>query len=170
MIDFVIGAALADLFVTNENSWRRSLGLLPARGVLALAFFLVPWKPVAATMIVAAVAASPRLQWILSARWLAWLGRISFGLYLIHMPILCAVACSLFVWLCRDLGWSYGSAALLASAVGITAVVAASWLFSVAVDGPAIALPRWLEDKLFRPKPEAPAAVILRLPPVSKAA
>jgi peptidoglycan/LPS O-acetylase OafA/YrhL len=167
LLDIVIGIALCDLYVTNAMTWRRTLGLASALALVALAVFVIPWKPVAATMVVVAVAGSPRLQELLNARWLAWLGRTSFGLYLIHMPILCSVSCGLFNWLSRDQGWEYVPAAIAASVVGLAVVYAGAWLFWLLVDNPALALPRWLEGKIFRPKPADATPATL---PMSKAA
>jgi peptidoglycan/LPS O-acetylase OafA/YrhL len=51
------------------------------------------FKPVGAVLLVAAVLMSPLTQRLLSAKPLLLLGRISFPLYLLHMPILCTAGC-----------------------------------------------------------------------------
>jgi len=47
----------------------------------------------AACLAMIAVETSPILRWLLSGRWAAGLGRMSFPLYLVHIPVLCSVGC-----------------------------------------------------------------------------
>jgi peptidoglycan/LPS O-acetylase OafA/YrhL len=90
-LDFVLGMVTCELYVHNSRTWRMSLPLAPALVLIAVALFAVSFKPLVSFVVVGAIAASPRLQRLLGAGWLAWLGRISFGLYLIHVPILCSL-------------------------------------------------------------------------------
>ena len=87
---------------------------------LGAGLLLVPWKPVAALLVIGATAGAPRVQQALSARALVFLGRVSFGLYLIHIPLFCSLGCGLYLALCRGLGWSHAAGSLLAGiSIGI---------------------------------------------------
>jgi peptidoglycan/LPS O-acetylase OafA/YrhL len=118
---------------------------------VAAALFLVSWKPLASLMLVAATAAAPRLRRALAAGGLAFLGRVSFGLYLVHMPVFCSLGCGLYLVLCRDLGWSHGAGGLTAAGASLAACLLAAWIFYHAVDRPTIALTRRIDLWLFRP-------------------
>jgi len=171
MLAFVNGIGLCDLWAINQRTWRRALPLAPALALVALAVFALPWKSVSAVLIVGATAASPRLQHLLSARWLCWLGRISYSLYLFHMPIFCSLACGVYVFLSRDHGWPYAYGALVASLVYLVVTLLLAWFFYVAVDLRAILLARWLDNRLFRhAESAAPTATARPAMPISKAA
>ena len=132
------GRWLCDLWSANQRGGRWVLAALPAVVLVALALFLVPTKPVASALLVAAVAAAPRVQKFLGAPVFAFLGRASFGLYLVHMPVFCSLGCGVYLFLCRRAGWVHSTAGLAASAISLMGSVLAAWLFYRLVDGPAI--------------------------------
>ncbi|MBI2805714.1 MAG: acyltransferase [Planctomycetes bacterium] len=150
LTDFIAGMALCDWWTINQRAWRVQLSLLPALAILAIGIFVIPWKPISAFLVVATVALSTRLQELLSARWLSWLGRVSFAIYLIHMPIFCSLGCGLFLLLCREWGWSYGAGAFTASVTSLAATLVLAELFCRWVDRPAIVISRWIDVALFR--------------------
>jgi peptidoglycan/LPS O-acetylase OafA/YrhL len=150
LLDFMLGMALCDVWVRNPRSWRNSLSLAQAFGLIGAAVFLVHWRPMAGLLVVGATAASPRLRQMLEAGWLVFLGRVSFGLYLVHMPILCSVGCGLYLFLCRDLGWHFTVASSIAAlAAGVTALVV-GWVFYLVVDRFAIVFSQRFDIWLFR--------------------
>ena len=53
-------------------------------------------------LIVFVILKTDRLQTFFQYRLFVWLGRISFGLYLIHLPIICSFSCFLYVFLTLD--------------------------------------------------------------------
>jgi peptidoglycan/LPS O-acetylase OafA/YrhL len=156
LVDFLLGMILCDLWVRNQQTWRKSLPLGTALAVIGIGI-LLPWKPVSAFLVVGATAAAPRVQQMLTARWLAFLGRVSFGLYLVHMPIFCSLGCSLYLFLCRDLGWSHNAGSLIAAVASVAGSLLAAWVFFLGVDRPTIVLTRKLDSWLFRPQPAARA-------------
>lgn len=86
----------------------------------------------ATLIIIAAVHWSP-LQRLLSSRVIAWLGAVSFSLYLVHEPILVSLA-KLF-----------GDGRLwIALPVGMAIAIAVAAGFWMAVERPATALSRWI--------------------------
>jgi peptidoglycan/LPS O-acetylase OafA/YrhL len=154
-LDFLLGVALCDLWAHNQRTWRKALPLMPALALIAAGVFLVPWKPVKALAVVAATAASPAVQRQLRARWLALLGRLSFGLYLVHMPIVCSLGCGLYLFLCRGPGWGHVAASLVAALAALAGSLLAALGFYHAIDRPAILLTRALDSRLFRPREDA---------------
>jgi peptidoglycan/LPS O-acetylase OafA/YrhL len=57
-----------------------------------------------AAALLLAVETSPSFHLLLSARWGAFLGKLSFPLYLIHVPVLCSLGCAAFLVLHAQLG------------------------------------------------------------------
>jgi peptidoglycan/LPS O-acetylase OafA/YrhL len=145
LIDFVLGMALCDLWIRNRRTWRWRLSLRAALVLIIVGLFAVKVKPLAAALIIGATAASPALQDWLSTRWLAMLGRLSFGIYLLHTMMLCSVGCGTYLLLCRNLGWPHAAGALAASALTLLATLTGAGAFYHAVDRPAIALARRLD-------------------------
>jgi len=59
-----------------------------------------------------------------------FLGRISFALYLIHMPLLCSLGCGMYLVGCRQLGWSHTAAALGGAVVTVAGSLVGAWVFT----------------------------------------
>jgi peptidoglycan/LPS O-acetylase OafA/YrhL len=150
-LDFLLGMGLCDLWVHNQRTWQWSLPFRPALVLVGVALFLVPWKPLEALMLVGVSAAAPRLQQLLAAGWLAFLGRVSFGLYLVHMPVFCSLGCGLYLLLCRKLGWTHSAGGLTAALASLAASLLMACAFYHAVDRPTIVVTRRLDRWLFRP-------------------
>ncbi len=164
LLDFVSGMALCDLWVCNQRTWRKPLSLAPALGLACLGFFAVKVKPLAAVIVVGATAASPRLQQLLGAPWLAFLGRLSFGVYLVHMMILCSLGCGTYNLLCGHLGWHHLTGSLTAALATLLGTILAGWAFYHLVDRPTIALTHRLDSWLFRPNVDNSASPPTTLP------
>jgi peptidoglycan/LPS O-acetylase OafA/YrhL len=84
----------------------------------------------AAGLILVAIG-SPLAKRMLSARLPLWLGRISFSLYLVHVPVLASVA-----FLIGDDRW------WLVAGIALPASFATAWLFHAAVETPSHRLAR----------------------------
>jgi peptidoglycan/LPS O-acetylase OafA/YrhL len=154
VLDFVLGMALCDLWVHNQRTWHKSLPLAPALVVVGLALLAVPFKPLAAVLIIAATAASPRLQELLSSRGFAFLGKVSFGVYLVHMAVFCSLGCGSYLLVCRELGWSHLAGCLTGGVATLVGTLLVGWAFYHLVDRPTIALTHRLDSWLFRPRTE----------------
>ncbi|HJS84891.1 MAG TPA: acyltransferase, partial [Acetobacteraceae bacterium] len=76
----------------------------------------------------------------LSSRVPAFLGRISFSVYLLHWPILMSLSYWLMAVLRLGHGWSYAAALAVTAIVTFPTVIAVSTLFEWIVDRPAIKL------------------------------
>jgi peptidoglycan/LPS O-acetylase OafA/YrhL len=99
--------------------------------------------PIAGAVLIAVVETCPSLRRWFSTTWLRWLGRISFGLYLVHFVILSSVASTT---------WIASSSVLLTFAIFSLATIGGALLFYALVDRP------WLTfiDKVFDPKRRNP--------------
>jgi peptidoglycan/LPS O-acetylase OafA/YrhL len=75
---------------------------------------------------------------ILECRPVQFLGRISYPLYLVHLPLIFSVACGVFDWTSVDLHFSRSSAASASLTATMLCVILTAWLFERLVDAPAI--------------------------------
>ncbi len=105
----------------------------------------------AAATLFLGVLLSPGAQWLLSRAPCGWLGRLSFGIYLVHFPILFTVGCIGFLALAATLPYP---AAVAGTFAGFTlAVLITASAFERWVDRPAIRLSRTLADLATSPAP-----------------
>jgi peptidoglycan/LPS O-acetylase OafA/YrhL len=101
-----------------------------------------------ATAFIAAVMASPTLRRALGARWLRWLGGISFSLYLLHFLVIATFTSAVFLSLAPQL--SYHTTVALSVLVTVPILLLLSWAMYRLVDLPGIRLARWLYEHLFQ--------------------
>lgn len=111
-----------------------------------------------AALVVIGVLLSPTLQQFLANTVSAFLGRISFGLYLLHAPLIWSVGGLTYLPLAEDLG--HVGAALVASVIVILLSLSLSALFHAYIEQPsmrisagAAALPQRLSVLWLRPAP-----------------
>jgi peptidoglycan/LPS O-acetylase OafA/YrhL len=103
----------------------------------------------AAVLTVAVVLFAPAVSRALSAKPLVWLGSVSFGLYLVHLPVILSLGSFVFA---RTMPlWGHGVAFALTSFAVLTACLPAAWLLTVLVDGPAVRLCHHLGRLVRRP-------------------
>jgi len=125
--------------------WGGIIGVTKASGqVQALFLALTPFvrgqalnaytfqSSVGGALIFAGVWLSPHLRVLLSCRPVVALGRLSFGLYLLHFPVLFALSSRVFLWL---LPHGYGMAISGASVAGMGITVGLAFLYDRFVDG-----------------------------------
>ncbi len=185
MLNFVLGALLADAFVWAEKrEWRRGAPWPLAALVVLGAVYLGTLRPtspisfhwlkldrntvyqtVASFLLVGAVAFSPVFRRLLEVRVMRFLGGISFGLYLIHLPVLCSLGVGTFVVVHYNLGWSYNACGMCAAAATISTSILLAWAFHRWIDQPAVSVCKLLYTKVFEARPAAaPAAAAPALP------
>ena len=116
---------------------------------------LAPWIGViqlityrlAAVCFVAAVLLWPGLQRLLLTRVSQWLGRVSFMLYLVHVPILCSLGAGLLVLLAPRLG--YDAATVVVLPCYLAAALAVAGVTTRLIDEPSIRLARRVGRRLW---------------------
>jgi peptidoglycan/LPS O-acetylase OafA/YrhL len=133
---FAIGYVLAELYVAYEARLAQSAW---ASG-LATALILVPiigstfyrtqhhfYQALLATAMVLAVSFSGVLKRFFSNKLSRFLGRISFPLYLIHLPLICSYSSYLFIAL-PNYGWSHQAASNLIIASTVPLGIFLAWV------------------------------------------
>jgi len=95
------------------------------------------FEAIGAVGLVIAAIGAPFLRRGLESRGCQWLGRISFSLYLVHVPIITALA-----FLLGDRMW------WLVAAIGIPLSLAVGWGFHTLVEGPSHRLARWVTTRI----------------------
>lgn len=116
------------------------------------------WHTLGSVLLVAGMLGSHAISRVLAARPLLFLGRISFSMYLIHMPLVM----SLGLWVTRQMqksGLSYPEAVGVAFVVYIACVLLLASLFECWVDAPSIRLARLVERRVKRDRPSVSPAV-----------
>jgi peptidoglycan/LPS O-acetylase OafA/YrhL len=138
--------AFGILFGAMMEGYSARLGLASSPNMLALGQPHQVWHVLAATSVLYAVLMSSRLRHLLSTKPARFLGDISFGLYLIHVPLLY----TLFVPLFLEARNSFGATAGLAG-VFLSCSLALGYLFTLLVDRPTVALIRRAQYGMPRP-------------------
>lgn len=131
-------------------AWALILGGLLAAAVRPEANGVV-WTSLCALAVVYGVLLDTGVQRVLTAPVSLWLGRISFPLYLVHIPLICSAAS----WAClvvADAGWMGPSAkvALAVLTVGVSLVAATVF---APVERLAVALGRRLSRAVIESRP-----------------
>lgn len=161
---FLVGVALCDLYAigfrlkdaTAITLVVAGLGLggvvpgwLAKRGISLTEEGRLECFCIGACFLLAGVAASPTVQRWLSLRPLVFLGKISFPLYLVHVPILFSAGAGSYCLFHSSLG-RFG-ATTVAAFVTLTASLVLSWLGSLTLEPFAIWSGRVVENWLSRP-------------------
>jgi|GEM_PF-299115 len=179
IFNFLVGVAIADLYAINERSRRPlRLPLVAALALMAAAFYVVFKKPelnnydlwgiaalrksycfesAGSALLIMTVAFSTSLQKLLERRWIAFLGSISFALYLVHLILICSVASYAYLKL-RGFGASHDWAGILACVACFATAIPAAAALHWCVDKPAIRLGKWLYECWFQPQREGMAS------------
>jgi len=189
---FLLGAALADVYVADEirqSGFRLPfwvslpaavgaiyLATLQTSSPLSLTWVVLDrnafYQAVASFLLVGAVIFSPLLRRIQEMALLRFLGKISFSLYLVHLPLLCSVGCGLYLLARQSFGWSHTVGVTLAAGGTVGAAVLVAWAFYHWVDRPSVWLCKLVYANVFVNRPTVAAGPALVIPPddVSRAA
>jgi len=161
---FIAGYMLCDLshhanpfsrFVTHalekifSNGWRAGaiiLFLVLVNGIF-IKYYSGYAKVLVSAGLVISVMYSAGLRGFFSSRLLTWLGRISFSLYLVHLPLIYSLSC----WLLIYLPFGFAGNVIISGLATLLAAMLLSLAFTRWVDRPAIAfsndLARRLQDR-----------------------
>jgi peptidoglycan/LPS O-acetylase OafA/YrhL len=139
-----------------------------ARLFLALAPFMdnpvLFLHRVAAVCLVASAMIYPPLRALLVTQMAQYLGRISFMLYLVHVPIICSLCAALCLWLTPVIGYNHAVAVVFVAF--INASIATATLCNLVIDEPILRILRkdgsigarsgFETFRIFKKQPSAP--------------
>lgn len=148
---FLVGIALCDLYVCGYTTGRVAAIVLIVAGltlggltptwtakcgwsISKEVYVNCPW--VGASLLLAGVAASSAVQRCLSVRPLVFLGKVSFPLYLVHLPVLYSAGAGVYCLLHVSLGHMGACAA--ASATTVIVSLALAWFGALTLEPFAI--------------------------------
>jgi peptidoglycan/LPS O-acetylase OafA/YrhL len=80
---------------------------------------------------------------------MAFLGKISFPLYLFHLSVICSVGCGLYVWLRRS-AMSHTVSALISSAVCLSILLLLVWCLYFVLELPSLRFARRMGQWFMR--------------------
>lgn len=130
LLGLVLGGYPSGISATNFYRYFRGLDF-------------IDWHILGAFVLVLGILFWEGAQKLLSRRLFRWLGKISYSVYLIHIPLLFSLSTGIFLWTEGTLGY-LGSAAL-SFGVSLGALIALAWLYHRFVE---MGLAR-LQDRLF---------------------
>lgn len=142
LLALVLGAF--PTFFTPDNAYR----LLDFPVFLTESF--VFWHVLAAGMLVTGLCLIPGLRGLFSRRVPLWMGKISFSLYLVHMPLLFSFGTGVFLLLDRPPLDSYPLLTVLTLAATLPALLLLSALFRRFVELPCTRLANKFEAWVFK--------------------
>jgi peptidoglycan/LPS O-acetylase OafA/YrhL len=134
---FVVGLCLPRLVAVSidERGWAFD-------DLIWLRHLMPSWQGdrwmIAAVFVLGGLQLSHRLRRVLSASWARFLGRISFPLYLFHLPVLLSFGCWLLLILLPY--WGQTCAALVTFGVTAVAALLIAWLAVFLVERPSLYL------------------------------
>jgi peptidoglycan/LPS O-acetylase OafA/YrhL len=109
MASFLLGYLMCDIDYSGPSPAQRIISLVTSNRTLNLIILLVmivvagttnPAHYVhlfCSTLVVLVIMKTPILKEFLEQKIMVWLGRISFGVYLLHLPLICSLCCYLLL-------------------------------------------------------------------------
>lgn len=169
-LSFIVGMAIADWVTNYRNglkripSWLLYIGGLLGVGLGAFPptdlsgtiyrFLLIPtlsqtqnlslYLAIGAALVILAVIGVPKLNNFFSDQKVAFLGKYTFALYLIHMPVLFTIGAMIFTATYNTIG--FHGASIVAMAGCVLVLVPVVYLFEKYIDAPAIIFSSVLAD------------------------
>ena len=176
LFGFILGMALADLYSLKSKPLSRIrtqflyiaaligivLAGMPSHEMVGPIYtrlylhFLSPsqnqslYTAVGAVLLVTAILQSPTLSRFFAHKRISILGKYTYSLYLVHMPILFSVCTGLFVAINTSLG--FHKAALISVTVTLILIAIVAYMFERFIDAPSIKLSGSFSDILFGKK------------------
>lgn len=142
LTSFLLGLLMCDIDYSHPNWIRKSIDFLTKSKFINITIFIcliiIGGKPnyfgffdlIISSLIVIIITRTTFLQEVLQNKLIVWLGKVSFSLYLIHLPIICSFSC--YMYLTLDL--EHRSKVLLISSLTIALALFVSYIFTRYID------------------------------------
>ena len=162
-VTFIMGLTLSDIDHTSNkikpvfewltknifSKWYYTFSLLLLLVIIngfGQKYYSAYIKMFVSTVFIITVMNSELLRRFFSHKIPVWLGKISFSVYLVHHPIICSLACYLFLYL----GYQHAYSAIVTSLISFGFILAMGYLFTKLIDGPAIRYSNAIAKKLLK--------------------
>lgn len=177
LLGFVLGTLAADLVIGYRAVMSRSASIIALMVGLYLGTFpyvgqeLLIWRPISsipmknifvishiagAFLCIIALPGLPSLQRALMTRTCAFLGRISYSMYLIHFTILGFLGSFIII---HFSSFGYGTSLIVAMTILLPVTVGVSYAFTLLIDEPSIRLSNYISKSLTN-KANAPSPTL----------
>lgn len=139
---FLLGFFMCDIDYSHPNWIRKTIDFLTQNKfintILFICIIIIGGQPnyfgffdvIVSTSIVIIIMRTTFMQNILQKKLFVWLGKVSFSLYLIHLPIICSFSC--YMYLALDL--EHQTKILLISSLTIALALYVAYLFTKIID------------------------------------
>lgn len=175
LLGFVLGTLAADMVIGCRTSLNRTTSIIILAIGLYLGAFpyvgqdLLIWRPISSThlnnifvishltgafLCIIALPGLPSAQRVLTTKTCAFLGRISYSMYLVHFTLIGFLGSFIIINL-SPLG--YGTSLIAAMTILLPVTIAVSYAFTLLIDEPSIRLSNYiskaLTDRVKSPSP-----------------
>ena len=166
MCSFLLGFLLSDIENSTSSRWKRYVDKLLSNTWLNVFAFLslvcvtgfsnsVKLYTILTGVLVLILMKTQPLQTIFQLKPLLWLGKVSFSLYLVHIPIICSFTCLVSL----ALPLPYLENALVSSALTIILCLVVSHFFTKYIDHAGVKWSNYIASKLIdKAKPHTSGA------------
>ncbi len=113
-----------------------------------------------AVFVVLGLIFTPAFCTALERRAFIGLGKISFGLYLCHVPIIMSAGCWFYVTARGEWGFAHGEAIAAVTALVMPLSVMGGWILYYVADKPSVIVGKWLANRVLTERAERTPTVL----------
>jgi peptidoglycan/LPS O-acetylase OafA/YrhL len=113
-----------------------------------------------AVFVVLGLVFTPAFCTALERRAFIGLGKISFGLYLCHVPIIMSAGCWLYVTARGEWGFAHGEAIGAVTALVVPLSLLGGWILYYVADKPSVIVGKWLANRILAERPSPAPGVV----------
>ncbi len=145
--NYILPASILTVVLATENPWTIEINFLNELTGFSKEGLATFCHSIAAILLLLIVNTSSKLSSYLSRPVFTFLGKISFSLYVFHIPIIMSIGTALFVNL-HDAGINNQFASIISTLVSLLCCVFISWCGYTFVDKPSTKIASLVGDKL----------------------
>jgi peptidoglycan/LPS O-acetylase OafA/YrhL len=132
------------LFIVDDASYWHAMKKISDATALAEKF----WYSLGGTFLIFGIVLCDWLQYFFSIKPFAFIGKISYPLYLIHLQIMASAGVAIYKALNQRAHFDHGKSAMIMLFLYFIILIPLSWLGIYVLDIPSIKVGRWLENKV----------------------